>query len=226
MIQISLAPEVINLGVHIAYSIVEDVVVEKDRADVIEYARKLAKKLREQYTIERLKEHPIIRAYRDFYWRIKIDPTKTRPSSEALLRRVLRSGNIPLINNVVDSGNFASLETLIPIGLYDLDKIKGNLVIKLARGNELFEPIGKRPEIVREGVPILVDSEKVIHLYPHRDSAKTAITLDTKRVLVIACGVPGVPATLVKEAALKTSKYIEMFAQGKMTYGIIYVREW
>ncbi len=223
MLKITINRDAVSLGIHIAYAIVEDVTVEEDRADVVEHAKKLARKLREQYTIERLKGHPIIRAYRDFYWRIKIDPTKIRPSSEALLRRVLRTGNIPLINNVVDAGNFASLETLVPIGLYDLDKIKGNLVIKLAKGDEVFEPIGRGPSIIREGTPILVDEEKVVHLYPHRDSARTAITKSTKRVLVISCGVPGVPITLVKEAAQKASRYLELFAQGRITYGVIHV---
>ncbi len=77
---------------------------------------------------ESLKDNPIIRALRDFYWSIGIDPTKTRPSSEALVRRLLNSNSIPKINNVIDAGNIASIETLIPIGIYDLDKIKGSIV--------------------------------------------------------------------------------------------------
>ncbi len=222
MVRIRIDDDVKRLGVHIAYGVVERVIVEKNRVDVKEYARQVVQKIREQYSIERLKEHPIIRAYRDFYWRIGIDPTKTRPSSEALVRRILRTGSMPLINNVVDAGNFASVETLVPIGIYDLDRIKGNLTLRLSMRDEIFEPIGGSTEILEEGVPVLADKEKILHLYPHRDSKHTMVRNDTRRVLVVACGVPNVPKELVKHAARKTIEYIIRFAQGNMIGEIIY----
>ncbi len=211
-----------RLGIHIAYGIVESLVVERNRVDVKEYAKQVISKIREQYSIERLKEHPIIRAYRDFYWRIGIDPTKTRPSSEALLRRILRSSSMPLINNVVDAGNFASVETLVPIGIYDLDKIKGSLVLRLSKRGEIFEPIGGSTEVLEEGIPVLADDEKILHLYPHRDSKYTMVRNDTKRVLVVACGVPRVPGELVKQAAEKAIEYIIRFARGNRVGEIVY----
>lgn len=211
-----------RLGVHVAYGIVEGVIVEKNRVDVKEYARQVIQKIREQYTIERLKEHPIIRAYRDFYWKIGIDPTKTRPSSEALIRRILRTGSMPLINNVVDAGNFASVETLVPIGIYDLDRIEGALTLRLSMRDEIFEPIGGSTEILEEGIPVLADEEKILHLYPHRDSKYTMIRTDTRRVLVIACGVPNVPRELVKHAARKSIEYIIRFAGGNIIGEIMY----
>ncbi len=220
--RIVLDEKVRTMGIHIAYGVVYDVVVEKDRVDVREYAKQLIEKLLSEYSIERLKEHPIIRAYRDFYWRLGIDPTKTRPSSEALLRRVLRTKTMPLINNVVDAGNFASLETLVPIGLYDIDKVKGMLKLRLSREGEVFDPIGGNREILSEGLPVLADEEKIIHLYPHRDSRHTMIRTSTKNVLVVACGVPNVPSSLVKEAASKTINYILRFARGNATGEIIY----
>ncbi len=219
---IVLTNEVRMLGVHIAYAIVADVKVEKNRVDVREYARHVVSRIVSQYNIDRLKEHPIIRAYRDFYWRLGIDPTKTRPSSEALIRRILRTKSIPLINNVVDAGNFASVETLIPIGLYDLDRIKGVLKLRLSREGEIFEPIGGSREVLRQGLPVLADDEKIIHLYPHRDSKHTMIRDTTKNVLVVSCGVPNVPATLVVEAAKKTIDYIVRFANGRPMGDIVY----
>ena len=223
-IRIILDDSVRSLGVHIVYGIVSGVTVEKDRVDIREYAERLAKKLVAEYSVERLREHPIIRAYRDFYWRLGIDPTKTRPSSEALLRRVLRTRTIPLINNVVDSGNFASLETLVPIGLYDIDRIKGQLRLRLSREGEVFDPIGGSRELLSEGLPVLADDEKIIHLYPHRDSRHTMIRPSTKNVLVVACGVPNVPSTLIREAASKTIEYILRFAGGIQVGELIYER--
>jgi len=66
-------------------------------------------------SLEGLKEDPVVRAYRDFYWRLGIDPTKVRPSSEALARRALR-GEFPRVSPLVDAGNVAS----IPMPLFEV----------------------------------------------------------------------------------------------------------
>src|SRR5688572_6185558 len=59
-------------------------------------------------------------AVRTMYKRVGLDPTKTRPSSEALLRRVRKGGAVPRINSMVDVCNWCSLEFQLPYGLYDL----------------------------------------------------------------------------------------------------------
>ncbi len=144
------------------------------------------------YSLESLREDPVVRAYRKFYWRIGVDPTKTRPSSEALLRRALRD-KWPRINPVVDSGNIASARSLVPIGLYDMDRIVPPLRLTVSRGGEEFRPIGGGEERLPKGLPILVDAAgKVLHLYPHRDSRDTMIRPETSRILALAAGVPGV----------------------------------
>jgi DNA/RNA-binding domain of Phe-tRNA-synthetase-like protein len=65
--------------------------------------------LRQRFRLETLKDEPVIKAYRQFYWSLGIDPTKLRPSSEALVRRCLQGTVIPRINNVVDANNLASI---------------------------------------------------------------------------------------------------------------------
>ena len=163
------------------------------RGGLEEEVQRLLEWARSEYTLERLREDPIVRAYRSFYWRIDVDPTKTRPSSEALLRRALR-GRWPRIMPVVDAGNIASARSLVPIGLYDLERARPPLSIRLSRGGEMFEPIGGRPETLRPGLPVLVDSGGlVMHLYPHRDSVHTMIRPETRVLLALAAGVPGVP---------------------------------
>ena len=156
----------------------------------------------------------IIRAYRNFYWKIKIDPTKQRPSSKALIRRVIRTGRVPLINNIVDAGNMASLMTGISIGLYDLDKIEGEvLTLKYSQPGDRCVLIGGE-KVVLKGEPCLYDQTKIIHIYPHRDCDATKITDETKNVLIIACGVPNIRLSEVIDAANKTKEYILRFAGG------------
>jgi len=189
------------LGVRVAYSAYEGPPVSTlDPGSLDPLVEDLLAVLPRRYTAAFLKGDAVVRAYRDFYWRIGIDPTKTRPSGEALVRRAL-GGRFPRINPVVDAGNIASAATLVPIGLYDLDKLEPPVKLTVSRGGEEFQPIGGERRTLRGGVPILIDSSGlVIHLYPHRDSVRTAVGGDTRRILAVAAGVPGVGDDLLLKA--------------------------
>ncbi len=178
-------------------------VLDKEVENLLQY-------LGQRYSLESLRDDPIVRAYRDFYWRIGIDPTKTRPSSEALVRRALR-GRWPRINPVVDAGNIASAKYMVPVGIYDMDSFQPPAEIRLSRGDEVFLPIGGREEKVSSGVPIMVDSRGVVmHLYPHRDSRYTMVRDTTRRVLIVAAGVPRVPIEKLKATVKEVQRLLAL----------------
>ncbi len=185
----------IRLGIMVSHG--EPVVGDEYFAEELEA---LKRELSERYSLESLKDDPVVRAYRQFYWRIGVDPTKTRPSSEALVRRLLK-GKWPKINPLVDAGNIASARFMVPIGLYDMDRFSPPLKLTISKGGEIFEPIGGGRETLPPGLPILVDSKgTVLHLYPHRDSRVTAIRDTTRRMLSLSAGVPGVSDDRLKGA--------------------------
>ena len=70
-------------------------------------------------------------AVRTMYKKLGLDPTKTRPSNEALLRRVRKGDTIPRINSAVDVINWCSLEFQLPYGLYDSAKISGAVTMRI-----------------------------------------------------------------------------------------------
>src|SRR5258708_8013309 len=81
---------------------------------------------------------------RELYRRFGLDPTRVRPSSEALLRRLKKGEPLPRINSLVDVANALSVQLQVPVGLYDLDKVKGDeLVIRLGAEGEGYTGIGK-----------------------------------------------------------------------------------
>ena len=220
---IELSSEVKKLGIYLAYATVGEVHVERDRVDVAEYTKRIINEVLERYTLESLTRHPIVRAYRRFMWRLGIDPTKVRPSSEALVRRILRTKSLRNINNVVDSGNFASIETLVPIGIYDLAKLKPPLLLRYAKRGEHFLPIGGKEEVLKGNEVVLADSEKIVHIFPHRDSVYSAVSEETKSVLIVSAGVPAVPKQLAIEAVKKTINYIKVFASGRKESEVVVV---
>jgi len=128
---------------------------------------------------------PIIAGIRAAFKSVGKDPSRYRPSSEALTRRVLAGKALYSVNNVVDCGNLASLMTGVPIGCYDTAWIKGNtLDFRVGTPGETYDGIG-RGEINLECLPLLADEEGAFGA-PYSDSARTAVTentLDLKLVL-------------------------------------------
>ena len=117
---------------------------------------------------------------RELYRRFGTDPTRMRPSSEALLRRLKKGEPLPRINSLVDVANALSVQLQVPVGLYDLDKVRGEeLVIRLGKKDESYEGIGK--ERVNVGERICVADTEGPCGNPSADSARTMITTDTER---------------------------------------------
>jgi DNA/RNA-binding domain of Phe-tRNA-synthetase-like protein len=121
---------------------------------------------------------PLDRA-RELYRRFGTDPTRMRPSSEALLRRLKKGETLPRINSLVDVANALSVQLQVPVGLYDLGKVVGDeLVIRLGRDGETYEGIGK--ESVNVAGRICVADAVGPCGNPSADSARTMITTATE----------------------------------------------
>jgi DNA/RNA-binding domain of Phe-tRNA-synthetase-like protein len=116
---------------------------------------------------------------RRLYHQFGIDPTRIRPSSEALLRRVLKGESLYRINRLVDAVNWASLAMLLPIGLYDLDRVAGDVLIRRGRKGERFGGIRKGEVNVEERLT-LADAEGPFGS-PTSDSERTSIRPETTR---------------------------------------------
>jgi DNA/RNA-binding domain of Phe-tRNA-synthetase-like protein len=199
---LSIVNEVKELGVFVAYDVITGIDNTKYPAELEDEINRAVAEVRQTLSLDTLKDHPVIRAYRDFYWRVLgIDPTKQRPAQEALLRRVLRGEPLPKINPVVDAGNAASIKFIVPIGLYDLAKIRGGqLRIRPSRRGEVFHPIGGSPYELDNQI-VLASDGQILHVYPYRDSVETKIDLSTRDVLVVVAGVPGVEERRLVETA-------------------------
>lgn len=122
-------------------------------------------------------------AVRAMYRKVAIDPTKTRPSNEALLRRVRKGDTIPRINSAVDIVNWCSLEFQLPYGLYDSSKISG--AVTLRRGNEGESYPGIRKDAVNVGGRIAVADGLGAFGNPTSDSARTMVTPAVTDLLVV-----------------------------------------
>ncbi len=185
-------------------------------AELEKFKEKVAEEIKSDYTIKTVKDAPIIRLYRDFYWRAGIDPTKTRPASEALIRRVLKERPLPRINTLVDTYNLASMKTNMALAAFDAGAIAGNLEMRMAEPGEKFLGIGMQKPLTLTGKePVITDEEKTTAVYPYRDSDETKVTLETKDTIILVCGVPGITPAMIEKTAALTSEYITRFCGGE-----------
>jgi DNA/RNA-binding domain of Phe-tRNA-synthetase-like protein len=173
--------------------------------------------VRKKYNIETLKDNPTVRAYRDFYWKLGIDPTKTRPSGEALLRRILHGDELPQISTVVDAYNLASTKTIIPISGFDKDRLNQPFYVRFAGNNEAFTGIGvSKPMSLMNKMLVLADQKQILCIYPHRDSDHTKITENTQNVLITGYGAVGIAEQQLTEAVKTTLEYIKLVSDGEI----------
>lgn len=207
---VEVSSSVINLDISIAYVTCSNISIVKEYPNRTELFNNITREILSKYNINSLKDHSIIRAYRGIMWRLGIDPTKVRPSNEALIRRVLKGKPIPYINNVVDACNLASILYLVPISVFDLDKIRIPLIFrKSRRGEKFIDLTGSIRELSGSELVVADSLGNILHLYPHRDSKIACITNSTRNIITISYGAPDVDISRLRNSL---TKFIELLS--------------
>jgi DNA/RNA-binding domain of Phe-tRNA-synthetase-like protein len=150
----------------------------------------LGNKFRQELTTESLKELTSIAATRRIYKACGKDPSRYRPASEALIRRVLQGKELYQRDTLVDLVNLASIAFGYSIGGFDADKFQGDtLTLGIGREGEPYEGIG-RGLINIQGLPVYRDAAGGVGT-PTSDHERTKMTLDTRNLVVLINGYDG-----------------------------------
>lgn len=151
----------------------------------------------------------VVSVVRRMYRKIGWEPTKYRPSSEAMIRRFLKDKGLYRINNFVDLGNVASTRFHLPMGLYDLDKINGTIIIDVGKEDETYEGISK--ELIHASGKLILRDENGIFGNPTADSKRTCLSENTKNVLALFF----TPPELENEYLNKTLTFLKNLYQAE-----------
>jgi len=201
----------------ICIGIIKGIHAEKENEQISRLREELYEEVRAKYDIVTLKDDPTVRAYRDLYWRLGIDPTKTRPSGESLLRRVLHGNELPNISTVVDAYNLASMKTIISISGFDVDLLVPPFEVRFAEDLETFTGIGmETPITLTSRMLILADKRRILCIYPYRDSDNTKIIMNTQNAAIVGYGAPGIQQKLLKDAVEMTLSFIRRVSGGEI----------
>jgi DNA/RNA-binding domain of Phe-tRNA-synthetase-like protein len=190
-------------------TIVRPGVLWLEGATVVERESRLTSPLAAAEAAVRMHPPEEITAVRTMYKRVGLDPTKTRPSSEALLRRVRRGDPLPRINSMVDICNWCSLEFQLPYGLYDAAHIDGDVQLRIGREGESYP--GIRKDDVHVGGRITLADTTGPFGNPTSDSARTMVTTATTRALLVVFAPRDVDARRLSAVLDSTSSRMSEF---------------
>lgn len=167
---------------------------------------------RSTYTTDSIKDMPSIQATRQAYKKCGKDPSRYRPSGEALCRRILKGMDLYQIDSMVDLVNLASIAYGYSIGGFDRDKIQGEtLTLGIGKANEPYEGIGRGPLNI-EGLPVYRDEVGGVGT-PTSDNERTKMDLNTTHFLGIVNGYDG-NKKQVLACAVYMQELVKRFCKG------------
>jgi len=170
------------------------------------------------YADKKINEIPAINEWRKLFKTIGTDPSRYRPSSEALYRRVQKQQYLDYVNSAVDLNNFLSLQYQIPLGIYDVKQIKGNVSIEIGTDQATYLAINGRDVSMAKKLVSVDDAGPFGS--PYVDSKRTAVSTSTTDALHL---VYLQPSQAKEDAAQLLQALAKMFTQihgGEATFNI------
>jgi tyrosyl-tRNA synthetase len=151
-----------------------------------------------------------VAAWHDALRRVGVDPAAHPPSIESLIRRA-REGDPPKVGPVVDLANAVSLRHGVPIGAHDLNRLRGEIQVRLARGDEFFTGLGESDlSLVPAGEPVYADEREVrTRWWVGRQGDRGKVTAGTKSVFFPIDGFRGATDAAARAAAEELARAAE-----------------
>ena len=193
------------------------------QAELVEELRAAESHLCAELDPDNFITQPRIAAWREAYRTLGIKPGEFRPSMDALVRRVLKKDALPTINRIVDIGNLVSIRSLIPIGAHATDLLSGDMELRLANGNESFEPFGTDAlEHPTPGEIIFAEGQTVLTRRWTWRQAKHSLILDsTSAVEINVDALPLVPDEEILQICAELSALLRKYCGGETRSAIL-----
>ncbi len=185
---ITIHPEILQKtpGFRFGYLELEDLTVSETPAEFWDEFDMELNAVREMLEDSELAKTPFIEGMRKLYRAWRVDPARYRPSAERLLRRVLKKNELFKVNTVVDVCNRISIRHMLPLGLYDREKVVGKMEFRFGKPGQSYLGITGL-DITAEDKPVVCDSEGAIGSAT-TDSRRTAVDEMSKAVVLLVYG--------------------------------------
>ena len=187
-----------------------NVVVEDSTSALLNEIDIQIRTIREKISIEEVSSVPLIEQTKSAYRLLGKDPSRYRPSAEALTRRIVQGKGLYRVNNIVDLLNLVSIRSGYSIGGYDAHQISGNISLSKGSENEPYEAIGRGFLNIHQ-LPVLRDSKGAFGS-PTSDSQRTMVRESTQNFIMVFFDL--FSDNRLDEALQMSGDYLEKFGRG------------
>lgn len=191
--------------------------------EITKMLREAEEGVRNSLDLDTFKEHPNIAAMQEVHRSFGNNPNKFPPSMQALVKRVLKGGELPTISPLVDIYNIFSLKHIICAGAEDTDKCEGDIHLAFADGTEEFCLIGgEENDPPEEGELVYKDDAGVIcRKLNWREGDRTRIEPETKNCVIVVEGFPPFPREELEQILKDISDIVEKYCGGECAMGAL-----
>ncbi len=187
--------------------------------------KKLLNKEIEEKMGQNLVEHELVKAWDEVHLKFGSNPNQFLPSIKSLLKRITQGGGLPFINSVVALFNYISIKYLLPCGGDDVERIEGNLRLGLAKGNEIFIPLGTQDKENPEPNEVIYFDDKTLNVmcrkWNWRNGDFTKLTEETKKIVINLDGIDPAPSSLIERARDELANLLTEQCQAKATTDLL-----
>lgn len=189
-IEFKVEPKVKELGVKILGIIIEDVDNKTSNKDFEIWRKEQVNKLVKKYQDYDIKSDEVIEGFYELHQKVGVPRRKNLPASENLIKLLSKRGELVYINKAVDIYNLISIDSKLCLGAHDIDRIRGNVTLKITDGSENFIPLGSdESKPINSGEYSFVDDDNdVICWLDIRQVDKTKVTEESKNILYFIIG--------------------------------------
>ena len=216
----TIAPEVFEKHPDLAIGVIVAKGLDNTRSapEITEMLRSEEKGVCNKMDADTFKEHPALAALQEVHRGFGSNPNKFPPSIQALIKRVLKGGQLPTISPLVDLYNVISLRHVICAGAEDTDSCDGDVRLAYADGDEAFLPLGgEENDPPAEGELVYKDDLGVIcRKLNWREGDRSKITDSTKNAIIILEGFPPMALSELLIALNELSELIQQYCGGAL----------
>jgi lysyl-tRNA synthetase class 2 len=194
-----------------------------DCPEIMARIGKIQKDIRRDFSLANFGENPRIQNWKEAFKAFGAKPKKHLSSVESLYRMILEGKDLRTINKLVDIYNLVSLLHMVPVGGDDLARIDGNIVLRFARGDETFVPLGAgEVQTARRGEVIYADGKEVLcRRWNWRESEKSKMTEQTEDVLLVCEGLPPVTEEDIRRACKDLGRLLKIYCGGEIERAVL-----
>jgi DNA/RNA-binding domain of Phe-tRNA-synthetase-like protein len=209
----------INIGI----AVIKNINIKKTNPDLVQEISKFVSK-QSHLSNEIISSYPEVISYRKLYKEMRVDWHSRRPSPEALLRRISQKKDLYQINTCVDAYNLIVMKNRVSVGAFDYGKFSFPTMMRFPKKGEEILLLGdKEPTKFKETELAYFDQNGGYNIdFNYRDAQRTAVTEDTKDILLNIDGIYDISREKVEQSLKESIEIIQKYCGGTVEFaGIV-----